>query len=200
MRKVLPTGKLGSIWNELKKPKKYQSLKKNLSVDVAIIGGGIAGINCAYMLKKRGYSVAVIEKNEIGQGTTAKTTAKITYGHGLIYNFLLKKFGFKKAKQYANANNIAIDKYEDIIKKEKIKCDFQRKDFYMFIKDKSEYKNLKDEFLSLRKIFLPVYFVEKIDLKEIVSAIKYPDQAQFHPLKYLYVLAEKIPVDVSYIL
>ncbi|MFA4960492.1 MAG: FAD-dependent oxidoreductase [Candidatus Pacearchaeota archaeon] len=200
MRHNILEGKHDSIWVENLKKKKYLELKKNISVDVVVVGGGLAGINCAYLLKKRGYSVAVIEKGRMGMGVTSKTTAKITYAHGLIYSYLIKKFGFKKAKQYANTNRFAIDKFEEIIKEEKIKCDFQRKDFYLFTKENENYKNLREEFFALRKLFVPVSFVEKIDLPiKIRAAIRYENQAQFHPLKYIYALANKINGDGSYI-
>jgi glycine/D-amino acid oxidase-like deaminating enzyme/nitrite reductase/ring-hydroxylating ferredoxin subunit len=192
MNKIL-SGKHESVWKIGLKEKKYSNFKTGLIFDVIIIGGGITGINCAYLLKKMGYKVAIIEKTKIGHGVTLNTTAKITYGHGLIYGHLLKKFGFKKAKQYANANNFAITKMEEVIKEEKIKCDFARKSFYMFAETDKSYNKLKDEFYSLRKIFLPVSFIEKIDLPmEVKAAIKYDNQAQFNPLKYITGLADKI--------
>lgn len=197
---ILSSGKHSSLWLENLKRKKYPKLEKKISVDVAIVGGGIAGINTAYLLKKQGYSVAIIEKGKIGHGITLCTTAKITYAHGLIYSYLLKKFSFKKAKQYVNANRFAIEKYDEIIKNEKIKCDFELRDFYLFTEKNENYKKLKNEFSALRKLFIPVSFVEKISLPvQIRAAIKYENQAQFHPLKYLTALAEKIPGDDSFI-
>jgi len=86
----------------------YPELNQDVEVDVAIIGGGIVGITCAYLLKNEGVKVAVIEADRILQGTTGHSTAKITSQHGLMYARLKNQVGEEMAHQYAEANEQAI--------------------------------------------------------------------------------------------
>lgn len=98
----------------------YHFLHKDINVNVAIAGGGITGITAAYMLKKQGVTVAVIEAGRILQGTTGNTTAKLTSQHSLIYDKIKRYMGKEKARQYAEANETAIRTVEHIIKSEGI--------------------------------------------------------------------------------
>src|ERR1043166_5572460 len=82
----------------------YPKLKGSVAVDTVIVGGGIAGISAAYLLKKAGQKVAILEKDAIGNGTTGHTTGKVTSQHNLIYAELYERLGPKKAKVYAEAN------------------------------------------------------------------------------------------------
>jgi len=121
-----------SLWNETSKTVKrsYPSLSKDMTIDVAIIGAGIAGLTLAYLLKQRGKNVAVFEKYAIGDGVTGFTTAKVTSQHGLIYSELADSFSKETARLYGEANETAIQTIESIIKKEKIECDWRRDDNY----------------------------------------------------------------------
>ena len=96
-----------SIWTKTCRMPAFPSLTAGMDVDVAVIGGGMAGILTAYLLKDSGLSVAVFEKDKIGRGATAFTTAKITSQHGRIYTDLIKYLGREKARQYAKENNTA---------------------------------------------------------------------------------------------
>ena len=69
--------------------KLYPCLKEDMEVEFAIIGGGLGGITLAYLLKHMGKRVAVFEANQIGMGTSLRTTAKLTIQHGLIYDKLM---------------------------------------------------------------------------------------------------------------
>jgi len=111
-----------SVWSESCNFKKRESLNGNIEADVVVIGAGITGILTAYMLKKKGTDVVIIEAEEICSGNTKNTTAKITSQHSLIYDKLIKEFGEAKARQYASANELAIKKYKEIIENERIKC------------------------------------------------------------------------------
>ena len=106
-----------SLWNETTGAGKHQypKLEKDFSIDVAVIGGGIAGLTLAYLLKKAGKKVAVFEKHSIGQGVTGFTTAKVTSQHGLVYSELFKNFDETTAQLYGEANQQAIDTIETII-------------------------------------------------------------------------------------
>ena len=95
------------------------------SADVCIIGGGISGLSTAYYLAKNGLRVMVIEKNKLAEKTSGNTTAKITSGHGLIYDYLIKSFGGKFALGYLESNQKAIENIKKIIDEEEIECYFE---------------------------------------------------------------------------
>ena len=109
-----------SIWEENCKFDKREELKGDIKTDILIIGAGITGILIGYFLKQNGREVILIDKANIVSGNTRNTTAKITSQHDLIYDTLIKEFGEEKAKQYAYANELAIKKYNEIIKERKI--------------------------------------------------------------------------------
>ena len=94
--------------------------------DVIVVGAGMAGILSAYYLQKEGKTVLILESNEVGSGQTEKTTAKMTSQHGLKYAKLKRSVGMRKAKLYAQANEKAIDMYEQLIQEEEIACEFKR--------------------------------------------------------------------------
>src|SRR5687767_11999568 len=109
----------------------YHQLREDIEVEVAVVGGGITGATTAYLLQKSGMKVALVEKNSLGSGTTGGTTGKVTSQHGLKYADLYHRFGEQTAKTYGEANQAAIEKIENLVKKEKIKCDWSRDDNYV---------------------------------------------------------------------
>lgn len=173
---------MSSVWSDSVKIPKFPSLKSNIETDVLIIGGGMSGILCAYMLKQAGVDYTLVEATQICQGITKNTTAKITSQHGLIYDKLIKSVGVEKAALYLQANQEAIKVYKQLCSK--IKCDFEEKDSYVYSLDNSE-KILK-EINALKKINFDVEFVKEVPLPfNIAGAVKFPKQAQFNPLKFI---------------
>ena len=102
---------MDSIWEDTAKRVHFDALSSNKNTDILIIGGGITGILCAYKLKNAGVDCILVEANEISGGITKNTTAKITLGHGLIYDKMIKRFGEDKARLYVDAQNKAIKEY-----------------------------------------------------------------------------------------
>lgn len=134
-----------SYWSSSVEFKDYPRLENDVTVDAAIIGGGIAGFNIAYMLKKSGLKVAIIDSGKIAHGNTANTTAKITLQHDLCYNRLITEHGEKKALQYAKANEEALEMYEKIITQNDIACDFRKVDSIIFsVTDKGKEDIIKE--------------------------------------------------------
>ena len=176
-----------SFWLEsVEKIKSNGNLKNDTSTDVCIIGAGICGLTTAYYLTKKGYRVVVVEKDEIGHGTTGFTTAKITSQHGLIYHYLTNKYGIKFAKKYFEANEEAIKNIEEIIRENNISCDFIKKNNYIYTARKEERQKIEEEAESLKYITMNSNLVQKTDLPfEIECGIKLKNQAQFNPLKYI---------------
>lgn len=183
-----------SYWDRVRENyKEYESLKNNLTVSVCVIGGGLTGLSTAYYLS-RNTNVAVVEKDRICSSTSGKNTGKITSQHGLFYKYLIDSQGKEYAKKYLKANEKAIDNIEDIINKEKIDCDFERENAYVFTKKETEIDKLKDEQKSVDKLSKGMSkFVKTTELPmEIAGAVEFKNQAKFHPVKYGYGLADSI--------
>ena len=194
------TGKEVSFWLESSHATDFPKLEKGLKVDVVILGGGIAGITAATLLKETGYTVAVIEADRIVKGVTVGTTAKISMGPNMIYNNLMLKFGKSKAQDFANANIKAVEKIADIIKERNIDCEFKRLPLYIYTESNEKIDELKGEFEAARELGLPVSYTEEVPLPfRTGPAIKYENQAQFHPRKYLLALSEYIIGKGSYV-
>lgn len=182
-----------SYWISSTDPTSYPQLEEDIKVDVAVIGGGIVGITSAYLLSQQGVKVAVIEADRILQGTTGNTTAKITSQHSLVYASLMKGHGKELAGQYADANESAIKKVADIAKENKIDCDFSWQPAYIYTAQDKYIKEIEDEIKAAQSLDIKADFVQTIDLPiNIKGAMRFHDQAQFHPLKFLKPLAELV--------
>lgn len=182
-----------SVWSESCNFKKRESLNGNIEAEAVVIGAGIAGLLTAYMLKKKGINVVVIEAEEICSGNTKNTTAKITSQHALIYDKLIKEFGEDKARQYANANKLAIEKYKEIIDEEKIKCDFEEKDAYLYTLD--NVLALENELKAATKLGIKAKLLESTELPfKVKAALKFYKQGQFNPLKFLEAISKDLTI------
>lgn len=182
-----------SIWLDQLEKKQFPQLKNNLEVDIAIIGGGIAGICCAYLLQQNGLHPTIFEAKEIGSGITSKTTAKITAQHGAIFTKIKQNHGLEWAQMYANAQLEALELYQKIIEEENIACDFEHLTTYLFTQDHPEI--LKKEYQLYQQLHLDGELKHEIDLPiPHTLALSLKNQAVFHPLKFLYALAEKLSI------
>lgn len=161
-------------------------LTENISADVCIVGGGITGISTAYELSKSGLKVIVLEKDLLSQKASGNTTAKITSSHGLFYSYLAKSFSIDFARKYLHANQNAIDRIEKTISTENIDCDFERKDSYIFTSEQQDINKIEDEVSTVNLLGFPAEFVSSPPIPiETVGAVKFSNQAQFHPRKYI---------------
>lgn len=182
-----------SVWNSEIKFRKREKLIKDIECDIVVIGAGIAGLLTAYMLNKNGRNVVVIEAKTISSGNTKNTTAKITCQHDLIYNNLIKEFGEGKARQYAKANELAIKRYKEIVDEENIDCDFQQKDAYIYSLNNTE--NIEKEYNAAKKLGIDAELVNEVSLPfKVKGALKFRNQAQFNPLKFLNPISEKLTI------
>ncbi|WP_266074800.1 FAD-dependent oxidoreductase [Haladaptatus caseinilyticus] len=183
-----------SLWLETTPSTDFQPLAEDKRVDVAVVGGGIAGLSIAMELTDAGKSVAVLEAKRIASGVTARTTAKVTSQHGLVYDELTSKFGREKARQYADANEAAIEIVAD--RADRIECDLRRVPAYTFVNDENDRNRVRREVNAARNVGLPASFVERIpQIPAAVAAVRFDDQAQFHPRKYLLGLADEVSHD-----
>lgn len=182
-----------SFWIASTPAKVYPSLKEDLTVGVAIVGGGIAGILCAYMLNKNGVKSAVFDSNKILQATTGHTTAKITSQHALIYDKLKTKVGSELAAQYADANESAIRMFEKIASENNIECDFLPQSAYVYTQSDDYIEKIKNEVDAAASFGIKASFSDNIPLPfSIKAAVRFENQAQYHPRKLLVPLAEKL--------
>jgi len=185
---------MNSFWlDSVKNTPNFSELKENLSSDVCIVGAGILGLTCGYYLSKQGLKVTILDKNNIFQKVSGHTTAKITSQHNLIYKYLIDSIGIKLAKQYLDANQEAISNIKNIIDCENIDCDFELQDSYVYTCNEDEIDEIKFENHAVNSLGFSSEFVTSSPLPfKILGAIKFPNQAQFNPVKYAYGLADKI--------
>lgn len=185
-------GKNISYWQASEDGLQTDSLAESIETDVCIIGGGISGLTCGYLLTKAGKKVIVIDDGAIGGGETARTTAHLSNAiDDRIYR-IAEWHGEEKARLAVDAHTRAIDQIEQIVTEEQIDCDFSRLDGYL-IEAEDGADDLQKEFEAARKI-MQVEMVERAPIKDFDTGecLKFPFQGQFHILKYLSGLAKAI--------
>ena len=182
---------MDSVWVKGNNELRFDTLKKDISTDVLIIGGGITGLLCAYMLKTEGVDCVLVEADRICSGITKNTTAKITVGHGLIYDNLISRYGQEKAQMYLDAQLWACKQYADMCGK--IDCDYKVKSSYVY--SFNNYVKIEREINALNKLGLNAEYskAEKLPFK-VAGAVCVKNQAQFHPLKFAYSVAKGLPI------
>lgn len=173
---------ISSVWQKTSSAPTFPSLPGDISTDVLIIGGGIAGILTAYFLKQKGIDYVLLEKGRILGGTTINTTAKITFQHGLIYSKLIKSGGAEKAKGYLSANRDAFKEYQRLCSN--INCGYEVKDNYVY--STNDEKKLISEIRTLERIGYKAKYVKDLNIPiKTVGAVCFPQQAQFNPGQFL---------------
>ena len=186
-----------SFWEATAEEPALHPLRENAGADVCIVGAGIAGLSIAYELSRTGQKVIVLDDGAIGRGMTARTTAHLVNALDDRYYNLEKYHGEDGARMAAQSHSAAIDRIEKIAFEEKIECDFERLDGYLFEPPNELLKNLEKEFDACRRAGLEVAWVKNapIDGFETHRAIRFPRQGQMHPLKYLKGLTDAIVRD-----
>lgn len=190
----LRDGKNKSIWQSI-----AQKITPNLGkaddtsiYDVLIVGGGITGVTTALQLQKAGKKCIIAEASNLGFGTTGGTTAHLNTFFDTPYPQMESDFGQDGAKLVAEAGQTAIDAIKDFIKAYQIDCDFEQKDGYLFSQNEKETKELTEIFESCQKLGVAVKRVHENGAPiAFEQALCFPNQAQFHPLKYILALAEE---------
>ena len=173
-------------------------LKANSRCDVVIVGSGIAGLSVAYELVSQGLSVIVLERGVIAGGMTSRTTAHLAPICDDALSELIKIRGEETARLFQSSQEAAVGRIEEIVSALNIQCNFRRLDGFLFPSIDMEVKEAREqcdqEYKAARKIGAAVEQVKGIPLKgmEETPALCYPNQATFHPLKYLNRLAVEI--------
>lgn len=179
-----------SIWAETTLPQ-FPSFQGTIKTDVLVIGGGIAGLLCAYQLQQAGVSVVLAEAERICGGVTQNTTAKITAQHGLIYHKLLQKLGPERARLYLEANEDAVARYYRLCKE--IPCHFESQSNFLYSIDNRQV--LEQEVHALHRLGCCASLRDDLPLPfRTAGAVKMKRQAQFHPLEFAAWLAKDLTV------
>jgi glycine/D-amino acid oxidase-like deaminating enzyme/nitrite reductase/ring-hydroxylating ferredoxin subunit len=178
-----------SVWTTNLSAPKYSVLKGDQKTEVAIVGAGITGLTTAYLLAKQKKKVIVIDKGTIVSGESAYTTAFLNYSIDADLYELKKTFDAKKAALVWQSEQAAIDLIEKIVRQEKIDCEFTRCPLYYYAADKEGEKILKKEFKTIQKLGFETK--KQSGILRSSLALKLENNAKFHPLKYLYTLADR---------
>lgn len=182
---------MNSLWTATVQKPKFPTLIRDQKTEVLIIGGGLAGVLCAYYLHQAKVPYILVEAKTIGDGITKNTTAKITSQHGIIYHNLIKDFGIEKAQLYLHANEEAIARYQELSKT--YECDYEVKSSYVYTLNHRE--KVEQEVNALCKLGREVKFRTLLPLPfAIEGALQFDKQAQFHPLRFLYGIASGLNI------
>jgi glycine/D-amino acid oxidase-like deaminating enzyme/nitrite reductase/ring-hydroxylating ferredoxin subunit len=183
-------GKPECCWTATAANTSYRRLSRNGEADVAIIGAGIVGLTAAHLLARAGLSIAVLEARRIGRQVTGRSTAKITCQHSLIYRHLIETFDIDLAKRYAEANRKGMEQIEAWIGELGISCDYEPKDAYTYTIDPARKREIEAEAAAARKVGFDAEVLAAAPLPfETAATLRFPDQAQFNPTRYLIGLA-----------
>jgi glycine/D-amino acid oxidase-like deaminating enzyme/nitrite reductase/ring-hydroxylating ferredoxin subunit len=186
-------GKTASLWMETARSPRRPALAEDLSVDVAVVGGGITGLTAALLLTQAGATVAVLEARAVASGTTGYTTAKVTSLHQLIYGELISSFGEEAARVYGEANQAGLQRVARFVRELDIECDLRRKPNYTYAADTSRLADVQREAELAQRLGLPATFTTDTDLPyEVAGAVRFDEQAEFHPRRYVLALADHV--------
>ena len=180
-----------SLWAEYRDLPEFPKLSGEVKTDVLIVGGGLAGLLCARKLTDAGVDCVLIEADRIMGGVSRNTTAKITVQHGLIYDRLLRTVDADTARGYWRANRSALEEYRRMARE--IPCDLESKDSFIYSENAPE--KLERECAACEKLGIPAAFAEHVPLPlETVGAVRFREQAQFHPMKFAAGIAKGLTI------
>jgi glycine/D-amino acid oxidase-like deaminating enzyme/nitrite reductase/ring-hydroxylating ferredoxin subunit len=189
-----------SLWLNTAPRTEYEPLAGDLEVDVAVLGGGVAGLTAALLLERDGARVAVLEAARVGSGVTGCTTAKVSALQATIYSTIRQRHGDEAAAVYAEASLAGVERMAALTAEERIDCDLERRPAYTYAGEESERSSVEREFDAATRAGLPVELVEAPDLPYPVhGALRLADQLQLHPVRYAQGLAAAIDGDGSHV-
>jgi glycine/D-amino acid oxidase-like deaminating enzyme/nitrite reductase/ring-hydroxylating ferredoxin subunit len=192
------SGTTTSVWIATTDTPSERPLDKDLTANVCVVGGGIAGLTTAYLLGREGKAVIVLDDGPIGGGMTARTTAHLSNALDDRFYELERLFGPEGSRLAAESHTAAIDRVEEIVRREKIDCEFERVDGYLFLAANGTLRVLEDELGATHRAGLTsVRRLERAPLDNFDTGpcLHFPRQGQFHPLKYLSGLVRAIERD-----
>ncbi|HEV2641514.1 MAG TPA: FAD-dependent oxidoreductase, partial [Candidatus Elarobacter sp.] len=177
---------------------RFAPLATDARANVCIVGAGIAGMTTAYLLCRAGKAVVVIDDGPVGGGETGRSTAHISNALDDRYFRIARLFGEEGARHAAESHTAAIQRIEAIASLEDIDCDFERLDGFLFLAPGDQRALLERELEATHRAGLTdtgIFQRAPIDAFDTGNVLRFPRQAQFHPLKYLSGLARAIVRD-----
>jgi glycine/D-amino acid oxidase-like deaminating enzyme/nitrite reductase/ring-hydroxylating ferredoxin subunit len=191
-----------SYWTDNTPSPRFSPLKEDIAVDALIVGAGMAGVTAAYLLKRAGRTVALVERNRAGCGDTSRTTAHITCVTDSTLSELVKTFGTDHARAVWDAGLAALDRINTLVWREQIKCQFEWVPGYLFRSVRSDRQaidlDLRAEAALAAELGFDATYIEKVPVFN-QPGVRYDNQAKFHPRKYLTALLRLIPGKGSYV-
>jgi glycine/D-amino acid oxidase-like deaminating enzyme/nitrite reductase/ring-hydroxylating ferredoxin subunit len=179
-------------------PSDFGPLVPGLHVDVAVLGGGLAGLTAALLLKRDGARVAVVEADRVGRGVSGTTTAKASALQATVYSTIAGRHGDEAAGVYARASLAGVEKIAALADEERIECDLERRPAYTYAARAAERSQVEQEAQRAQRAGLPVDFVEGLDAAyPSHGAVRLADQLQLHPVRYSQGLAAAVEGDGS---
>lgn len=181
-----------SVWLEQSPELQREPLREHVSTDVCVIGAGIAGLTTAYLLAGAGQQVVILEKEAVGDGETGRTTAHLASALDDRFYELERLHGERGARLAAESHAAAIEEIERIVAAEKIDCGFSRLDGYLFLGTGSDQAELERELQAASRAGLRgVELVARVPALSFDTgpSLRFPNQGQFHPMRYLAGLA-----------
>ncbi|MEK6279422.1 MAG: FAD-dependent oxidoreductase [Acidobacteriota bacterium] len=181
-------GGTNSPWKGSDSTLQLTALDTDVQTDVCIVGAGISGMTTAYLLAREGRSVVVLDDGPIGGGETGRTTAHLSNAFDDRYYELERIFGESGSRLAAQSHTAAIDRIEEIVREEQIECDFERLDGFLFVPPDCPKELLEREIAAARRAGLNgVEWVDRAPIRDFDTGrcLRFPDQGQFSPLKYL---------------
>jgi glycine/D-amino acid oxidase-like deaminating enzyme/nitrite reductase/ring-hydroxylating ferredoxin subunit len=180
-----------SLWLSTTSAPDRRGVAVPAETDILVLGGGIAGLTTAYLLAEAGRSVLVLEADEVAAGVSGHTTAKLTAQHALSYHRIAAGKGAASAGSYGASQLAALDWVARMVREHGIRCEFERLPSYVYSTDPNQRAVLRAEADAAQLAGLPAEFVDEVDLPfETAAAVRFADQAQFHPRQWLLGLAE----------
>jgi glycine/D-amino acid oxidase-like deaminating enzyme/nitrite reductase/ring-hydroxylating ferredoxin subunit len=190
------------VWIDDTPIRKFPKLQGNISADVLVVGAGVTGVTVGYLLKKAGSTVAIIERERVASIDTGHTTAHLTYVTDVQLQELVRNFGKDHAQAAWDAGAAAINEIERIVEKEGIECEFARVPAYLHARmgasSKKEASSLKKEVDCALKLGFDVAYLSSAPYFNL-PAVRFANQAKFHPRKYLRSLVAKVPGNGSHV-
>lgn len=188
-----PSAAAESYWIQSTEPTAYPSVTADLDADVAVIGGGIAGLAAAWEIARTGRSVTVLEADRIVAGTTGYTTAKVSAQHTLVYDSLRSSFDAGTAHDYARSQQDAVEHLVRTAAELGIDCELERAPSYTYVTGEKGTATVRAEVAAAVEAGLPATLVTETGLPyPVAAAIRVDEQVQFHPRKYLLGLAQQL--------
>jgi len=183
-----------SPWTDAGPIPATHALEHDTQADVCIVGAGIAGMSAAYLLARAGKRVLVLDDGPIGGGETSHTTAHLSNAFDDRYYEVERILGADAARLVADSHSRAIDEIERIVRAENIACQFERVDGYLFSPDREHEADLEKEIgAAIRAGLSRVSWLPRAPLTfDTGRCLLWPDQAQFHPMRYLEGLAREV--------